>query len=121
MTANRPIKSVNDPAAAVKRAAAFLLPPHPKGIAQDEAAMQAHGLVEAAIALCVRAGRDDLAFRLQEIGFDLRGLPAREAVAAPDAEPSAPKKPRRKLPQAAQGKRERAKLAKAGAVHLGAG
>lgn len=120
MTANHSIKSVNDPVAIVKRAAAFLLPPHVKGIAQDEAAMQAHGLVQAAIERCVRAGRDDLAFRLQEIGFDLRGLSAREAIAVPDAESQTLRKPRRKHAPTTQGKRERTRLAKGGAVTLGA-
>lgn len=72
------------------------------------------------------AGDVDLAHVAHELFMLVHYDEARTAEppkveAAPAPTPEKPKPaPRRKLPQAAQGKRERAKLAKAGAVSLGA-
>lgn len=115
------IKTVNDPAAVVRRAATFLLPPYPEGsVARGEAEMAAWELVQEAIEHCVRAGRDDLAFKLQSVGFELRGLPeAHLGDVAP--QPTAHSKRRRKCkPAGSHGARERAALRKAGGISLGA-
>lgn len=97
---------------ATQRAALHLIPQQavPGGILEAEAQMDAHDLVRAAVILCTRGNRRDLGERLLAIANELREGARAESAPAP----------RRKLPQAAQGKRERAKLAKAGAVKLGA-
>lgn len=79
--------------------------------------MQAEGHLQTAIEQCVRAGRDDLAFKLQDIGFQLRGIP--RINAAPAAEPTTQNASRRKRSPAAPGKRYRRQLAKSGAVTVG--
>lgn len=97
---------------ATQRAALHLIPQQavPGGILEAEAQMDAYDLVRAAVILCTRGNRRDLGERLLAIANELREGARAKCVPAP----------RRKLPLAAQGKRERAKLAKAGAVHLGA-
>lgn len=96
---------------AVQQAALHLVPQEaPGGILEAEAQMDAHDLIRAAIILCTRGNRRDLGERLLAIANELREGARAESAPAP----------RRKLPQAAQGKRERATLAKAGAVTLGA-
>lgn len=59
--------------AATKSAMVFLLPPFECEARQVVARSQAGVHVEVAIQHCIRAGRQDLAFALQEIGFELLG------------------------------------------------
>lgn len=67
------------------------------------------------------AGDVDLAHVAHELFMLVHYDEARSAKPNASPAPEEPNPaPRRKLPQAAQGKRERAKLAKAGAVTLGA-
>lgn len=97
---------------AAQRAALHLIPEQavPGGILEAEAQMDAHDLVRAAVILCTRGNRRDLGERLLAIANELRHPAGLEPVPAP----------RRKLASTAPGKRERAKMAKAGTVSLGA-
>lgn len=112
-------KSINDPAAIVRRGMRFLLPPHPEGsIAEAEAQMHAWGHLQAAIEQCILGGRDDLAFRLQEIAFELSIPPAAPAPAASEPQPAPVDKPRRKLARNGSPGLRKAKLAKRGCLTL---
>lgn len=97
---------------ALQQAALHLVPEQttPGGILEAEAQMDAHDLVRAAVILCTRGNRRDLGKRLLAIANELRYPAGVEPVTAP----------RRKLASTAPGKRERAKMAKAGTVSLGA-
>ena len=57
---------------AAKSAMVFLLPAHQSETGRADEQSQAGALVELAIKHCVRGGRLDLAFKLQEIGLDLQ-------------------------------------------------
>lgn len=96
---------------ASQRAALHLVPQHAQGgILEAEAQMDAHDLVRAAVMLCTRGNRRDLGERLLAIANELRHPTDLAPIAAPG----------RKLASTTPGKRERTKLAKAGAVSLGA-
>jgi len=95
------MKQASALSAAAKRAAKFLLPAFEEGsTARTRALRKANALVDEAMTQCIRAGRDDLAFRLQTIGAGLAQQPG----------------PRRKLqPSKSPGERAKAALKKRGA------
>lgn len=112
--------------AAMQRASLALIPQHAPGIVALEAQRDADHLIQAAIVLCSRGGRVDLAKRLLAVSAELRTpgsdlAKALETLAADTAEPrKAPvpaKAPRRKLiTKGSPGRRARALMAKRGAV-----
>lgn len=55
---------------AAKRAAAFLKPPHANEADRAAALASAAALMRQAVEQCVRAGRDDLAFRSLDIALE---------------------------------------------------